>query len=285
MGDAAETIQLSVQKQMNVPPERVYTAWLDPHTAGRWWFGTPNGVMQTVEIDANDGGKFLIIEKRGDQLAEHFGTFIELLPYQQIIFNFATDHQTAPTRVTIDIKPTATGCEVTLSHDMDPAWTAFEDKARMGWTMILDGLAKFVESSMVNSRVLPFPDALVYKAWTDPQYLAQWWGPKGFTNTFEVYDFKPDGDWRFVMHGPDGKNYPNHIVFREIVPGAKMTVFHVSEPQFTVIATFEDLGAQTRYTFRQIFDAPEVLQPMRAFIDNANEENIDRLEALLATIK
>jgi len=284
MTETSNPIQLMVQKSFNVKPEQVYAVWLDKTTAGRWWFATPNGVMQKVEINPKEGGEFVIVEKRGDQLAEHFGKFVELLPYQQIIFTFATDLTNNPTCVTLDIKPTVSGCELTLSHDMDPAWAVFEEKARMGWTMILDGLANFVESTVVNSRVLPFPDAQVYKAWTDPQYLQQWWGPKGFSNTFEVYDFKPEGDWRFVMHGPDGADYPNHIVFKEIVPGKRVELLHLSGHVFTVIATFEDLGAQTRYTFRQIFETPDHCAKIRDFVTRANEENIDRLEALLERI-
>ena len=54
-----------------------------------------------------------------------------------------------------------------------------------------------------NSRVFNVPREFVFKAWTDPNHLCQWWGPKGFTNTFQEFDMRPGGHWHFVMHGPD----------------------------------------------------------------------------------
>ena len=72
--------------------------------------------------------------------------------------------------------------------------------------------------SIIGSRVLDAPRALVFSAWTNPKHLAQWWGPNGFTTTTHAYDFRPGGVWRFVMHGPDGRDYQNRITFDEIVP-------------------------------------------------------------------
>jgi uncharacterized protein YndB with AHSA1/START domain len=70
---------------------------------------------------------------------------------------------------------------------------------------------------VVFSRVLDAPRALVWKVWSDVIHLHQWWGPDGFTTTTYEFDFSPNGVWRFVMHGPDGTDYPTRIVFREIV--------------------------------------------------------------------
>ena len=71
------------------------------------------------------------------------------------------------------------------------------------------------DREFANSRVFDAPPERVFRAWTDPNHLAQWWGPKGFTNTFEEFDLRPGGPWRFVMHGPDGTDYKNHSVFGE----------------------------------------------------------------------
>ena len=59
---------------------------------------------------------------------------------------------------------------------------------------------------IVSIRVFDFPRELVFNAWTDPEHLVHWWGPKGFTNTFHEFDLRPGGIWRFVMHGPDGRD-------------------------------------------------------------------------------
>ena len=66
---------------------------------------------------------------------------------------------------------------------------------------------------IITTRVLDAPRELVWKAWTDPKHVAEWWGPNGFTNTIHEMDVRPDGVWRFIMHGPDGVDYKNEIVF------------------------------------------------------------------------
>ena len=68
------------------------------------------------------------------------------------------------------------------------------------------------EREIVTTRVIDAPRERVFKAWTDPEHLAQWWGPKGFTNTFQEFDMRPGGAWRFVMPGPDGVDYKNVFV-------------------------------------------------------------------------
>jgi len=69
-------------------------------------------------------------------------------------------------------------------------------------------------NEIVSSREFEAPRELLFQAWTNPDLLARWWGPKGFTNTFHEFDMKPGGTWRFVMHGPDGVDYPNDRIRR-----------------------------------------------------------------------
>lgn len=70
-------------------------------------------------------------------------------------------------------------------------------------------LPQSIECTILSSRTFSFEIDTVYKAWTEPQWLAQWWGPEGFTNTFYEYDLRVGGKWDFTMHGPDGKDYKN----------------------------------------------------------------------------
>src|SRR6476659_8272634 len=83
-------------------------------------------------------------------------------------------------------------------------------------------------------RVLPYPPQLVFEAFARPELLARWWGPNGFTNTFEVFEFKPGGHWKFVMHGPDGTNYPNESVFLELHAPFRIVIQHESQPRFVL---------------------------------------------------
>jgi uncharacterized protein YndB with AHSA1/START domain len=117
--------------------------------------------------------------------------------------------------------------------------------------------------SIVGKRVFDAPRALVFLAWTNRKHLAQWWGPNGFTTTTHAFDFRPGGVWRFVMHGPDGRDYQNRITFDEIVPPERIAYRHdggddVEPVQFTQTVTFQDLGnGQTLLTWHGTFPSAE----------------------------
>jgi uncharacterized protein YndB with AHSA1/START domain len=104
--------------------------------------------------------------------------------------------------------------------------------------------------SIIGSRVFDAPRDLVFAAFTDPKYLAQWWGPDGFTTTTHAFDFRPGGVWRFVMHGPDGRNYENRVTYEEIVPPERLVYHHsggddVEPVKFSQTLTFEDIDNRT----------------------------------------
>ncbi len=140
------------------------------------------------------------------------------------------------------------------------------------------------DREIISQRTVPFSRALVFKAWTDPTHLAKWWGPKGFTNTFHEFDLKPGGHWRFVMHGPDGANYNNESVFVEIVEQERIVFDHVCNPLFRVVATFEEKPGGTAITFRMIFPTEAQCEAVKPLCIPSNEQNFDRLEAVLATM-
>jgi uncharacterized protein YndB with AHSA1/START domain len=101
--------------------------------------------------------------------------------------------------------------------------------------------------SIIGTRVFDAPRDLVFAAFADPNHLAQWWGPVGFTTTTQSFDFRPGGVWRFVMHGPDGRDYENRVTYDEIVAPERIAYHHgggddVEPVQFNTTVTFEDLG-------------------------------------------
>ena len=116
--------------------------------------------------------------------------------------------------------------------------------------------------SIIGSRMFDAPRELVFSAFTDAKHLAPWWGPDGFTTTTHSFDFRPGGVWRFVMHGPDGRDYENRITYDEIVPPERIVYHHgggddVEPVQFRTTVTFEDLGGKTRLTMRGAFPSAE----------------------------
>ena len=148
---AEPPVILRVARRFAHPPERVFDAWLDPAALGRWLFATPNGEMLRVAVDPRVGGEFAVAEKRGDAVAEHFGRYVEIERPKRLAFTFFTDRESNATLVTIDIVPTAAGCELTLTHEMDPQWAAYADRTRDGWTMILERLAATLAGSRAGA--------------------------------------------------------------------------------------------------------------------------------------
>ena len=114
------------------------------------------------------------------------------------------------------------------------------------------------DRELVLTRLINAPRAKVYRAWTDPELLKQWFAPKPYTTPIVEIDVRPGGSAYFVMRGPDGKDLPNHGVYLEVVPNEKLVstdayvkAWEPSEKPFmTLILTFEDEGGKTRYTAR-----------------------------------
>jgi len=134
--------------------------------------------------------------------------------------------------------------------------------------------------SFQTSREIAAPPSSVFAAFEDNARLAVWWGPAGFTNTFSTCEFRPGGTWAFVMHGPDGKNYPNESVFRDIEPAKRIVIHHVSQPRYLLTVTLEptDSGG-TRVRWDQEFENPRVASSIEKIVVPANEQNLDRLSA------
>src|SRR4051812_34962720 len=114
------------------------------------------------------------------------------------------------------------------------------------------------DREIVQSRLLDAPRELVFPAWTDPKQVVQWWGPRGFTTTSPEMSVTPGGVWRFVMHGPDGRDYKNKIMFIEVVKPERLVYRHAGEDEhedvrFHVTVTFEAQGRKTLLTMRSLF--------------------------------
>ena len=114
------------------------------------------------------------------------------------------------------------------------------------------------DREIVTSRLLDAPRDLVFAAWTDPDHVVQWWGPHGFTTTNHEMSATPGGVWRFTMHGPDGRDYKNKIIFTEVVKPERLVYQHAGEDEhehvrFHVTVTFEAQGRKTLLTMRSLF--------------------------------
>ena len=135
-----------------------------------------------------------------------------------------------------------------------------------------------------NSRYFPHSAQAVFAAIQSPERLARWWGPRGFSNQFEVFEFRNGGRWVFDMIGPDGTRYANESVFAQIEADRQVVIDHTCAPLFTLTITLEPEGEGTRVHWLQVFEDAAFAQAMEHILAPANEQNLDRLGAELGTI-
>jgi len=118
------------------------------------------------------------------------------------------------------------------------------------------------DRELVITRLIDAPRELVWEAWTKAEHVKHWWGPDGFTNTIHEMEVKPGGVWRFMMHGPTGIDFPNKIVFNEVVKPERLVYTHSSEDEndpniFHTTVTFEEKRGKTNITMRGLFATAE----------------------------
>lgn len=129
-----------VTRRFDAPAERIFDAWLDPKTAGRWLFATATGRMVRVEIDARIGGRFIFVDRRDGEDVEHRGEYLDIDRPRRLVFTFGVPkYSSETTRVCIDIVPLDTGCELTLTHE--GVLPEYAERTKAGWTEILGRLA------------------------------------------------------------------------------------------------------------------------------------------------
>ena len=151
---------------------------------------------------------------------------------------------------------------------------------------------KFAERELTITRVFDAPRALVFKVWTDPEHLAQWWGPQGFTNPVCEFDARVGGELRIHMRGPDGSIYPMKGVIREFVPPERLVFTsiavdavgnHLLEGLTTVL--FDEENGKTKLTLHTGMVA--VVEMAKANLQGMEmgwTQSIDKLQAYIARI-
>lgn len=129
------------------------------------------------------------------------------------------------------------------------------------------------------SRLFNAPVELVWEVWTNPDHIKNWWGPNGFTNSIHKMDVQNGGEWNLTMHGPDGTDYKNKSIFKEIVPHKKIVYEHVSSPNFIATVDFEAQGNKTLINWHMLFETKEqFIQVVKTFkADEGLKQNIDKL--------
>lgn len=119
------------------------------------------------------------------------------------------------------------------------------------------------DREIIITRLVNAPRNRVWEVWTKEEHLAKWWGPNGFSITTHEFTFKEGGVWRFMMHGPDGVDYPNHIVFTKIVKPQRIENDHGGDDgkvHFQATITFDEQENGTLVTMKSVFPSAEELR-------------------------
>jgi uncharacterized protein YndB with AHSA1/START domain len=143
-----------------------------------------------------------------------------------------------------------------------------------------------------TTRQIDAPRELVWKAWTDIENITNWWGPHGFSTTTKQFDFKVGGTWLFTMHGPDGRDYANRVVYSRIEKPARLSYKHMGEEEYSDIlfeadVQFDEEHGKTRVTLRSVFATAQerdYVVENHGAIEGA-QNTLQRFESYVATLK
>ena len=141
-----------------------------------------------------------------------------------------------------------------------------------------------MNTEIISSRLFACSRERLFAAFSDPQQLTVWFGPKGFTSTFKRFNFQVGGEWAFTFHGPTGTDYANRCTFIEIVPNERIVYDHLSLPNFRMTMMFADEDGGTRLVWCMAFATAVLCGQLSPICVPANEESFDRLEAHLAAM-
>ena len=137
--------------------------------------------------------------------------------------------------------------------------------------------------SISLTRLYEAPVELIWKVLTTPEYIKDWWGPEGFTNTIRKMEVREGGVWDFTMHGPDGTDFPNFYHYLEVKPFEKIVMEHRQHPKFCIIVELYPEGQSTKVVWQNVFDSvPTKEETIRSFkADIGLVQNMERLSQCL----
>lgn len=263
---------------------RVYAAWSNQSAKARWF-------SPAEQFDFRVGGReFSRGGPPGGPVFTFDAAYQEIVPNERIVYTYSLDQgedRISVSVTTVEFAQAEDGVKLTFTEQ--GAFFDGHDKPEHrehGTRFMLDLLGKSLGEShdeareLVSRRRFDVPRDTVYRAWAERELLAGWWGPSGFTNTIREFEFRPGGVWEFTMHGPGGASYPNRNVFREVGP-ERIVLRHDGNPYFTLTFDMSEADGGTEVVFRQAFDSGDDYAKLKAMCEEANEQNLDRLGAVL----
>jgi uncharacterized protein YndB with AHSA1/START domain len=286
---------LRITRVFSAPRALVYRMWTEKHLMDRW--SCPNGfTMPDSGADLRPGGRWHATMRTADGVNLKLqGTYREIVPDERLVFTHAwlgADGKPGPeTLITVTFVDEDGGTR------MDFLQTGFDsvgnrDGHAEGWRECFDKLTPLIDALRdsdheINiARLLRHDIGMVFEAFSNPAGLAAWWGPNGFTTTTRSMDFRVGGSWDYVMHGPDGTDYPNHVRYTAIVTNRMIAYDHGTHADhpalFKAIISFVAEGKMTRVNLRLILrDAGQRPHFISFGAVEGGYQNLARLDAWL----
>jgi uncharacterized protein YndB with AHSA1/START domain len=253
----------NLTRVFDAPRELVFKAWIEPKHLQEWW-GPDCFTNPVCEIDPRPGGAIRIDMRAPDGTVYPMtGVFREVVEPERLVFTsyalgadgqpmfevlntLTFAEQGGKTALTLEARVTGTtAAAAPYLAGMDAGWKQSLDR--------LGGL--LARGEIIATRRFDAPRDLVFRMWTEREHVAKWWGPRGFTLTIHEMDVRPGGAWRFIMHGPDGTDYRNEVIYDEIAPPERLVYTHVSAPRFQMTVSFDERGGGTEVTARMVFES------------------------------
>lgn len=309
-----------ITRIFDAPRELVWKAWTEPALVMRWW-GTEGFTSPFSTIDLRVGGKYLYaIRSPEGQDFWSTGVYREIVPPERIVAtdNFSDEKGNivpashygmsgdwpSDLLVTVTFEEQNGRTRLTLRHEGIPPGL-MSDFATAGWNGSFDKLAGVLEEEKLRRaktmlvaepgrqeasliRIFDAPLEKVFRAYTDPKLIPQWWAPRRFTIIVDTMDVRPGGIWRILNRDADGNEYAFHGVYHEISPRRLVNTFEFEGMPGHVllgIVTLEDVGGKTKLTAKSIFETVEDRDGMlKAGMEEGGPETMDRLAELVEKV-
>jgi len=308
---------LTVTRIFDAPRELIWKAWTNPRLLMRWW-GPKHFTAPVSKIDLRVGGRYLhCMRSPAGKNYWSTGAYREIVPLERLALtdSFADEKgNVVPAAhyemagdwplellVTITLEERGGKTTLMLRHEGIPT-EDMRDLTYAGWSESFDKLAEILlaksltsivaepgKQEFVITRVFDAPRALVFKAYTDPDRIRDWWGPQRFINTVDTMDVRPGGIWRIVQRDADGNEYAFHGVYHEVRPPAQLvgTFEFEGAPGHVSLdtVTFEEHDGRTTLVEKSVFQSVEDRDEMlKEGVEEGVIETMDRFADLLASV-
>ena len=285
-----------ITRTFNASRELVYAASTQPEHVRRW-YGLRHHTMPVCEIDLRPGGRwrYVLKDREGNEFG-FSGEYLELEPPGRMVytegFEAMPGHDYVVTatlteeagRTTLEARLRYRSREDRDGHFASGMESGMRESHDRLEEVLLEATGGATPRDIMLKRFVDASRDLVWEAFTDPAHLVNWWGPEGFTNTFQEIDIRPGGTWRFVMHGPDGTDYDNHIVFDVIEKPSRIEFDHGPAPVFRSTITLEEVDGRTLVTMTARLETPELREQIATYAVDGGRSTLNRLAALVEGI-